>query len=345
METPNTEASSTLEFDGTVDGAVSALLQESEANSEEPIEEGAEATPTEEESEEEVEEESEEELEPDEDENVEPESDEDQEESEDDDTESEDDDSTKEQQSFTVKVDGKNEVVTLDELKQSYSGQKYIQRGMQETAETKKEAEAVYSALLQERQAIAQLYEQARSGNIPTAPVEPSRELFNTDPIGYMNAKMQYEDQLADYNNELQKLELVTEQQSKAQMAAQQAYMRQELESLKKAIPEMQDDKQMPVIREKLVKAGTDIYGYSSEEISQVMDHRAIRVLMDAAKYQEIVNGTEKAAERAKPKSRKRTTKAGAKKQGAKSVALKKQKQTLAKTGRVEDAIALLMNE
>lgn len=344
METPNTEASSTLEFDGTVDGAVSALLQESEVSSEESIEEGAEATLTEEESEEQVEEESEEELEPDEDENVESELDEDQDESEDDDTESEAD-SPNDQQKFTVKVGGKNEVVTLDELKQSFSGQKYIQKGMQETAETKKEAEAVYSALLQERQAIAQLYEQARTGNVPTAPKEPSRELFETDPIGYMNAKMQYEDQVAEYSKEMQKLEVVSQQQSQAQMAAQQAYMRQELESLKKAIPEMQDEKQMPVLREKLVKAGTDIYGYTNEEISEVMDHRAIRVLMDAAKYQEIVNGTEKAAERAKPKSRKRTTKAGSKKQGAKSVALKKQKQTLAKTGSVEDAIALLMNE
>ena len=176
------------------------------------------------------------------------------------------------------------------------------------------------------------------------APKQPSRELFETDPIGYMNAKLAYEDQVADYSREMQKLEMVTQQQSQAQRAAQQAYMRQELDSLKKAIPEMQDAKQMPVFREKLVKAGTDIYGYSAEEISEVMDHRAIRVLMDAAKYQDIVNGTEKAAERARPKSRNRTLKAGSKKQGAKSVAQKKQRNTLAKTGSVEDAIALLIN-
>lgn len=336
METTNTEALSNPE--GTIEGALDAMYEpEAEELTEEEV---VEPTTPEAEYEEE---EGDDEQDPEEPEEDEGEADEEQDSSEDDEAEDAAD-SQREQQSFTVKVDGTNTVVTLDELKQSYSGQKYIQQGMQETAEVKREAETVYSALLQERQAIAQLYEQARNGDVPTAPKQPSRELFETDPIGYMNAKLAYEDQVADYSREMQKLEVVTQQQSQAQRAAQQAYMRQELDSLKKAIPEMQDAKQMPVFREKLVKAGTDIYGYSTEEISEVMDHRAIRVLMDAAKYQDIVNGTEKAAERARPKSRNRTLKAGSKKQGAKSVAQKKQRNTLAKTGSVEDAIALLIN-
>lgn len=336
METTNTEALSNPE--GTIEGALDAMYEpEAEELTEEEV---VEPTTPEAEYEEE---EGDDEQDPEEPEEDEGEADEEQDSSEDDEAEDAAD-SQQEQQSFTVKVDGTNTVVTLDELKQSYSGQKYIQQGMQETAEAKREAETIYSALLQERQAIAQLYEQARNGDVPVAPKQPSRELFETDPIGYMNAKLAYEDQVADYSREMQKLEVVTQQQSQAQRAAQQAYMRQELDSLKKAIPEMQDAKQMPVFKEKLVKAGTDIYGYSAEEISEVMDHRAIRVLMDAAKYQDIVNGTEKAAERAKPKSRNRTLKAGSKKQGAKSVAHKKQRNTLAKTGSVEDAIALLIN-
>ena len=336
METTNTEALSNPE--GTIEGALDAMYEpEAEELTEEEV---VEPTTPEAEYEEE---EGDDEQDPEEPEEDEGEADEEQDSSEDDEAEDAAD-SQREQQSFTVKVDGTNTVVTLDELKQSYSGQKYIHQGMQETAEAKREAETIYSALLQERQAIAQLYEQARNGDVPTAPKQPSRELFETDPIGYMNAKLAYEDQVADYSREMQKLEMVTQQQSQAQRAAQQAYMRQELDSLKKAIPEMQDAKQMPVFREKLVKAGTDIYGYSAEEISEVMDHRAIRVLMDAAKYQDIVNGTEKAAERARPKSRNRTLKAGSKKQGAKSVAQKKQRNTLAKTGSVEDAIALLIN-
>ena len=335
MATTNSEAT----FDGTLEGAVEALLTEPEQpESEEAVEATLDDTVQEEETEAEPEPETEESESEDEEEGE----DEEQEESEDD--EDEDDAESQEQSTFTVKVDGKNEVVSLDELKQSYSGQKYIQKGMQETAAAKKEAETIYNALLQERQAIAQLYEQARNGNAPVAPQPPSKELFDTDPIGYMNAKLQFDDAQAEYQQEMQKLELVTQQQSQAQQAAQQAYVRQELDSLRKAIPEMADENAVPKIREKLVKTGADIYGYSPEEISGVMDHRALRVLMDAARYQDIVNGTEKAAERAKPKSRKRTVKAGSKKQGAKKIAQKKQRERLKQSGSVDDALALLLN-
>ena len=59
--------------------------------------------------------------------------------------------------------------------------------------EAKKMAEQVYSALLHERQQIAQVYEQAKNGQLATAPIEPGRELFETDPIGYMDAKLKYD--------------------------------------------------------------------------------------------------------------------------------------------------------
>jgi len=39
---------------------------------------------------------------------------------------------------FTVKVDGEEREVDLEELTRGYSGQKYIQKGMAENAETKK---------------------------------------------------------------------------------------------------------------------------------------------------------------------------------------------------------------
>ena len=161
METTNTEALSNPE--GTIEGALDAMYEpEAEELTEEEV---VEPTTPEAEYEEE---EGDDEQDPEEPEEDEGEADEEQDSSEDDEAEDAAD-SQREQQSFTVKVDGTNTVVTLDELKQSYSGQKYIQQGMQETAEAKREAETIYSALLQERQAIAQLYEQARNGDVPTS--------------------------------------------------------------------------------------------------------------------------------------------------------------------------------
>lgn len=339
------ETTETLERpDTSVEGAIASILQTEET--EQPEEETVEAT---QEQAEEVEEEVEAEVEDDEDVEEDEEDVEESEESEDEESEDEEDTEDTEQagtqaQSFTVKVDGKTEVVTLDELKQGYSGQKYVQKGMQEAAAAKKEAEAVYSALLQERQNIAQLYEQAQQGTLAQPPVEPARELFETDPIGYMDAKLKYDEQMQAYNAQMQQMEQVAQQQTQAEQAAQQAYLQQEMMNLQKIIPEFADQNKATQIKDKLITSGTEIYGYEADEIAQVMDHRAIRVLHDAIKYQELMSGKEAAVEKAKPANRKkRPVKAGAKKGNNKSQVQKKLRQKLTKTGSVDDALALIL--
>ena len=337
------ETTETLERpDTSVEGAIASILQTEET--EQPEEETLEAT---QEQDEEVEEEVEAEVEDDED--VEEDDVEESEESDDDESEDEEDTEDTEQagtqaQSFTVKVDGKTEVVTLDELKQGYSGQKYVQKGMQEAATAKKEAEAVYSALLQERQNIAQLYQQAQQGTLAQPPVEPARELFETDPIGYMDAKLKYDEQLQAYSAQMQQMEQVAQQQTQAEQAAQQAYLQQEMMNLQKIIPEFADQNKATQIKDKLITSGTEIYGYEADEIAQVMDHRAIRVLHDAIKYQELMSGKEAAVEKAKPANRKkRPVKAGAKKGNNKSQVQNKLRQKLTKSGSVDDALALIL--
>lgn len=332
--------------DGSIESAVDSILQpveteEPEKEAEESVEETEEeATPEEAEDEEEAveepepaEEESDEEDEADEDEGV---SDEDEEDT--------DTDAEEKAQHFTVKVDGKNEVVTLDELKQGYSGQKYVQKGMQQAAEARKQAEQVYTALLNERQAISQLYEQARAGSLAAAPVEPPRELFETDPIGYMDEKLKYDENLAAYNKQMAQMEAVTQQQSQAEEAAKQAYLQHEMSNLQKVIPEFADKEKATKLRDKLVHSGTELYGYEPGDLAQVMDHRAIRVLHDAIKYHEIMSGKDAAKEKVKTVTRKkRPVKAGAKKVKHDAVQKrKKQRQNLSRSGSIEDALALM---
>ena len=67
--------------------------------------------------------------------------------------------SQEEPERYSVKVNGQEEQVSLEDLKQGYSGQKYVQQGMQDVAAQKKEAEAVYTALTNERQQLAELYQ------------------------------------------------------------------------------------------------------------------------------------------------------------------------------------------
>lgn len=243
-----------------------------------------------------------------------------------------------------VKVDGEEVEVTLDDLKRGYSGQKYVQKGMQDAAAARKQAEEVYSALIAERQQIASLYQQLQSGSIAQPPSPPSKELFDRDPIGYMEEKMKYDEAKAMYDQQQAQFGQVVAQQSEAQKRAMQAYLQQEMENLKAVIPEFGDAEKATKIREKLVRGGAEFYGYTPEEIGQVMDHRAIRVLNDAVRYREIMAGKSKAEQKAG--NAKPVIKPGAKKTvGSKKVVQDKMKAQLKKTGRIEDALALIVNQ
>lgn len=242
---------------------------------------------------------------------------------------------------YSVKVDGQVKEVSLDELKQGYSGQKYVQQGMQENAKARKEVEGVYQALMNERQQVTQLLQQMQGGQIQ-APVEPSKELFDADPIGYMEEKMKYDESMKQYNQQMQQVKQVTEQQSKAEQMAKQKYLQGEMEQLKQVIPEFSDSKKATQMKQKLVDGGTNFYGYSVDEIGLVQDHRAIRVLHDAIKYREIMQGKDKAV---KKTNKKRVVKGGAKKMSnGKSKVRKSQMAKLKQTGKIDDAVSLIMN-
>jgi hypothetical protein len=87
---------------------------------------------------------------------------------------------------------------------------------------------------------------------------------------------------------------------------------------------------------------GQEVYGYDPSEIGAVMDHRAIRVLHDAIKYQELMSGKQKAVTKAKPKA-KRTVKAGAKKTRSNADAERQTRQKLRKSGSIDDALNLIL--
>lgn len=241
---------------------------------------------------------------------------------------------------YTVKIDGTEKQVTLSELKRGYSGQEYVQKGMQEAAQQRKQAEDVYAALLNERQQVAALYQQIQSGQFVSPPQPPSRELFDSDPIGYMEAKLNYDEQLNHWNAQNGQMQQLMAQQSQAQQAARQAYMQQELQSLRNVVPELADPVSASKIRDSLLETG-QAYGYSAEEISQAVDHRAIHVLRDAMKYREIMAGKQ-AADKKAAKSRKVPVKAGSKRIESKTKQVDAQKTKLKQTGRIEDAISLM---
>jgi len=241
----------------------------------------------------------------------------------------------------TVKVDGKETQVTLEELKRGYSGQQYVQKGMQQVAEVKKEAESAYYALMQERQNLANLVQQVQSGQNLTPPQEPDSAMFDADPIGYMEAKIQYDNQVKAYEQNMGQVQQVLQQQTEAEQIARAEYAKQEAQRLVQVIPELADAGKAGKFKENLVRTATDVYGYTPEEIAGISSHRDFLVLRDAMKYREMMAGKETVQN--KVKKAKPAIKPGAKKVSTKTDVVRKQRERLKKSGSIDDALALIM--
>lgn len=239
-----------------------------------------------------------------------------------------------------VKVNGKEEYWTLDQLKQSAAGQGYINQRMQEIAQVEKQYKEQAQALAQQQQQVLQLYQQAQQGGI-TPPTPPSKELFDSDPIGYMEQKIQYDEAVAEYDQQVAQLRQVYQQQTQMQQQQQQEFLQQQAEILKQHIPEIADPEKGAVLKNALVETGVE-YGFTPEEMMGVSDARYVRALHDAMKWRKLQSNKQRAmqkGEKAMPMA-----KAGAKKrQDGNAVARKKAQQRLQKTGSIDDALNLLL--
>ena len=240
-----------------------------------------------------------------------------------------------------VKVDGKEEMWTLDQLKQSAAGQAAINKRFQEAAEARKQIEQANAALAQQQQQLVQLYQQAQQGGLQ-APTPPSRELFESDPIGYMESKLAYDEAKATYDQNLYQMQQVQKQTVQQQQQAHQSYLQEQAEILRQHIPEIADPEKGEKLKGDLMQVGMD-YGFTAEEMAQVSDARYVRALNDARKYRALVakrKDAQQKGEKARP-----VVRAGAKKTPDGQAATRKKAQSrLQKTGSINDALGLILN-
>jgi len=241
-----------------------------------------------------------------------------------------------------VKVDGKDEHWTLDQLKQSAAGQAAINKRFQEAAEVRKNLEQQHAVLQQQQAQIVQLHQQATQGGLQ-APTPPSRELFESDPIGYMEEKLKYDEAKTQYDQNVFQLQGVQRQRMQAQQEAHQAYLQEQAQVLQEYIPEIVDPKKGQGLKDALVETGVS-YGFSAEEMQAVTDARYVRALNDARKYRELV--AKKKSVQTKSNKARPVVKAGAKKrQDGNAATRKKAQQRLQKTGSIDDALNLIIGD
>ena len=241
----------------------------------------------------------------------------------------------------TVTVDGEEIQVNLDELKRGYSGQKYVQKGMQQAAEAKKEAEHVYGALMQERQQLAQLLQQAQNGDL-VPPKPPSDDLWESDPLEYLGQKKDYDAKVAEYQQKMGQVQQQLQQQSAAEQRAQAVYAQQEAQKLVEKLPELKDSQKAAKFQENLLAGAQKYFNYTPEQVGMIRNHQDFVTLHHAIKYAELMEGkpqAEKKVRKAKP-----AIKPGAKKTASKSKVQRERMAKLRKSGNPLDALDLLID-
>ena len=254
-------------------------------------------------------------------------------------SEEEPDDQT-EPNTYTVKVDGEDVNVTLNDLTKSYSGQQYIQKGMKQAAESRKQAEEAYNGLNQQRAQLEQLMQQVQQQGVMAPPTPPTKELLADDPLGYIEKDAQFREDMGKYQHQQQQLGQQHQAMQRAQEQANKANLQQHMEKLKTLIPDFADAKKAPKLRENLIKNGERL-GFEASDINAITDSRTMQALHESMLWQQSLEG--KSNVQAKLKKARPLMKAGSKKQPeSDSKKRSKQMSQLKRSGSVADAAALL---
>tara|TARA_R100001369_G_scaffold13114_1_gene27326 strand:- start:1192 stop:2190 length:999 start_codon:yes stop_codon:yes gene_type:complete len=241
---------------------------------------------------------------------------------------------------YTVKVDGSEYEVTLDELRDGYQRQSDYTRKSQSLAEQRKAYEANLQSVQNERQQYAQVLEHMSSNqNLELQRFEKVdwKELKDSDPMEYMEKRLEYQeakDNISQLSNERARVQ----QQTQSEMTqALQDKVQVEAEMLSKALPEYANPDSN--LRDS-VRGYALSLGFPEQEINSITDHRVVLVLHKAMLQDQASKGIKKV--KTAPKLVKAGTTQTKGQRSKKSTQIKRDR--LLKTGHPRDAANVFLD-
>jgi hypothetical protein len=253
---------------------------------------------------------------------------------------------------YTVKVNGQDVEVSEDELIKGYSRQQDYTQKTQQLAEYKRQMDAAAGQMQQEIAQTQQMRSQyvdalatAIEGNYAHlqqfANVDWDR-LKTEDREEYLTKRDDYRQAQEQIEGLKVKAGQAQQQQEQEMQVQHQRMLQEEHSKMVSILPEWND----PNTQRAIAKSVSDFAltkGYTQEELSQLVDHRSILVLMQAKAYEDMTRKQhEVRAKKVKNKPNVVKTKAKREKaevsQGKRKAKLKR----LQKTGHVDDAVTLL---
>ena len=214
------------------------------------------------------------------------------------DVEVEVDDAPQEPEYYTVRVDGEERQVSLEELTRGYSGQKYIQKGMSEVAEQRKQYEQLTNETAQERQMLQQMMQRMQQGNIPVIPEYPAEELKESDPFRFQMEAEEYRRAVEQRQQWEQQVRFVQQREQEEKDRLDQEHLSQQAMRLAEWMPEFGDETKRAALIQDMTTKAKKHYQLTDEQISTVKTAEEVLILNDALKWRELQAGKSKAKQK-----------------------------------------------
>lgn len=205
---------------------------------------------------------------------------------------------------YTVKVDGEEVEVTLDELQNGYSRQQAYTKRSMELAEQRKAFEAEQAETRQIRDAYAQQLDQLAAQIQQTTQQEPDwRALAETMSERDLFLYKAEWDQQKEYQKQVQaEQQRIAAERSREQEQELRKHLEVQRTDMLNRIPAWQDEEVREAERREVITYAQKRIGFSEEEIANASDARAIELLYKAWQWDQL--------QEKKPAAKKRTRKA-----------------------------------
>ena len=240
----------------------------------------------------------------------------------------------------SVKVNGQEFNVTLDELRNGYSRDADYRQKTESLAFEKKQFQSEsekqrqdYSTKLNELNQLMSLAQQQLNEETQNVDLE---KLYEEDPTEA--ARIEHR-----LRRKQEKLNLAMEKTQSEQKAQFDMFLKDQQSKLMAKMPEFNDPTKASQLKSSM-KNTLNSYGFNDQEVAQVYDHRIVMLVNDAMKYRNM--------QKARPNLAKKISKPGkvfssGVKQGKDDISLKARKEKLSrlkKSGSIKDAQSIFLD-
>ena len=244
--------------------------------------------------------------------------------------------------SYTVKVDGEEFEVDLDELRNGYQRQSDYTKKSQSVAEMRKAYEANLQSVQQERDQYQQVL--ANMENYQNLELKKYQELDwsslkEDDPVEYMEKRIEFQD-AKDKVNQVKQEQMAVQQKTQQEVYQNiQHKVQEEAELLATALPEYSDPSSN--LKTELRDFAMNM-GFSEQDVNGITDHKVVLVLHKAMLQDKANSSTSSKVKKGPAKVIKAGVPVTKKQRVARDVQAKRDR--LRKTGNVNDAANAFMD-